>query len=41
ASCPNVGAVCSPFETKPCGNVKDCRCLPWGLFFGTCINPTG
>ncbi|KAK7405737.1 hypothetical protein VNO78_07346 [Psophocarpus tetragonolobus] len=32
--------VCSPFEMPPCGST-DCRCIPWGLFIGQCIYPTG
>ncbi|KAK7358882.1 hypothetical protein VNO77_00822 [Canavalia gladiata] len=30
---------CSPFQMPPCGS-SDCRCIPWGLFVGNCINPT-
>nr|AGV54160.1 albumin-1C [Phaseolus vulgaris]AGV54295.1 albumin-1C [Phaseolus vulgaris] len=32
--------VCSPFEMPPCGS-SDCRCVPYGLFIGSCIHPTG
>ncbi|XP_020208801.1 albumin-1 isoform X1 [Cajanus cajan] len=32
--------ACSPFEMPPCGST-DCRCIPWGLFVGSCIYPTG
>jgi hypothetical protein len=39
-TCPNSGSLCSPFEMPPCGNAKDCRCIPWGLFFGTCTYPS-
>ncbi|RDX95698.1 hypothetical protein CR513_21739, partial [Mucuna pruriens] len=31
---------CSPFEMPPCHST-DCRCVPWGLFIGQCIHPTG
>ncbi|KAK2414173.1 albumin-1 [Trifolium repens] len=41
----NVAAVtcsgaCSPFETKPCGSTKDCRCIPVGLVVGYCTYPS-
>ncbi|KAK7405732.1 hypothetical protein VNO78_07341 [Psophocarpus tetragonolobus] len=36
----DCSGVCSPFEMPPCGST-DCRCIPWGLFIGQCIYPTG
>lgn len=36
----DCSGVCSPFEMPPCGST-DCRCVPWGLFVGQCIDPTG
>ncbi|KAL6557191.1 Albumin-1 B [Orobanche minor] len=36
----DCSGVCSPFEMPPCGST-DCRCIPWGLFVGQCIHPTG
>ncbi|XP_058740775.1 albumin-1-like [Vicia villosa] len=36
----DCSGVCSPFETTPCRST-DCRCVPWGLFAGQCIYPTG
>ncbi|TKY68513.1 Albumin-1 protein [Spatholobus suberectus] len=36
----DCSGACSPFEMPPCGSA-DCRCIPWGLFVGQCINPTG
>ncbi|TKY68514.1 Albumin-1 protein [Spatholobus suberectus] len=36
----DCSGVCSPFQMPPCGST-DCRCIPWGLFAGQCINPIG
>ena len=40
ASC-NGRDWCSPFEVPPCGDAQNCRCVPWLLFGGSCIHPTG
>ncbi|VFR02431.1 unnamed protein product [Cuscuta campestris] len=36
----DCSGVCSPFESPPCGST-DCRCIPWGLFVGQCVYPSG
>ncbi|CAL5194250.1 unnamed protein product [Lathyrus oleraceus] len=31
--------LCSPFQIPPCGSPDDCRCIPWILVAGQCIDP--
>ncbi|CAK8544079.1 unnamed protein product [Lathyrus sativus] len=35
----NCWGGCSPFQIPPCGYPDDCRCIPWILVAGQCIDP--